>query len=104
MSSYQPSKSGTYRLSSSMNSSILKKCGRQSLNNVPGRKVRFDLFNNIKFMLTNYDKDKVYYNNLICDIRDSTSEIAVSLAINSIIYTFIIKLFTFYIALIFLFL
>jgi len=33
-------------------------------------------------MLVNYnqnnDKDKVYYNNLICDIRDSASEIKVN--------------------------
>lgn len=80
MSYYQPPKSGTHHLCGSSSSpSILKKCGRQSLNNVPGRKVRFDLFNNIKFMLINYDKDKIYYNNFICDIRDSASEIAVSI-------------------------
>lgn len=76
---YQSSKSGTHHLCGSISSpSILKKCGKQSLNNLPGKKVRFDLFNNIKLMLINYDKDRIYYNNLICDIRDSTSEITVS--------------------------
>lgn len=83
MSSYQTTKSGTYHLANTISSpSILKKFGRPSLNNVPGRKVRFDLFNNIKLMLTNYDKnndkDKLCFNNLICDIRDSASEIEVS--------------------------
>lgn len=81
MSYYQSTKSGTHHLCSSIGSpSILKKCGRQSLN-APGRKVHFNLFNNIKCMLINYDKDKIYYNNLICDIRDSASEITVSLRI-----------------------
>lgn len=83
MSSFQTPKSGTFNLCTSTSSpSILKKCGRQSsLNNVPGRKVHFDLFNNIKLMLVNYDennvKDRQFYNNLICDIRDSASEIKV---------------------------
>lgn len=82
--SYRTPKSGTYHLhnNSVSSPSILKKCGRQSINNVPERKVRFDLFNNIKLMLLNYDKnkdsDKICYNNLICDIRDSASEIKVS--------------------------
>lgn len=82
MSSTQGSKSGIFHLyNSSSSPSILKKCKRQTLNNVPARKVHFNLFNNIKLMLINYDKnndrDKIYYNNLICDIRDSASEIKV---------------------------
>lgn len=85
MSSYRAPKSGAYHMCHSVPSSpsILKKCGRQSLNNIPGRKVRFDLFNNIKLMLVNFDKnkekdDKIYYNNLICDIRDTAAEIKVN--------------------------
>ncbi|VVC30426.1 RNA polymerase I specific transcription initiation factor RRN3 [Cinara cedri] len=80
MSTHQAPNSGTYHLCKSVSSpSILKKCGAKSINNVPGRKVHFDLFNNIKIMLLNYnrnnDEDKIYYNNLICDIRDSATEI-----------------------------
>lgn len=66
--------------------SILKVHGRQSLNNVPFRKVRFNLLDhrvvNIKQMLINYDqnndKDKTLFNNFICDIRDSAIDIIVS--------------------------
>lgn len=84
MSTYQVHpKSGTFQFCGSTSSpSILKKCGRQSLSNVPGRKVHFNLFNDIKLTLINYDQNndnaEVYYNNLICDIRDSASEITVS--------------------------
>jgi len=52
------------------------------LNNVPGRRVCFDLFNNLKLLLMNYDSsnkdDQIEYNNLICDIRDLATEINVS--------------------------
>lgn len=84
MASYHnTAKSGTYRLNNSISSpSILKKVGNQSLSNVPGRKVHFDLFKNLKILLINYDKnneaDKKNYNNLICDIRDCATEIKVS--------------------------
>lgn len=80
---HNTTKSGTYRLQNSISSpSILKKVGSQSLNNVPSRKVHFDLFKNFKTLLINYDKnsvaDKTEYNNLICDIRDCATEIKVS--------------------------
>jgi len=83
MSSFRARKSGIHTLNSSISSpSILKKCGQQSLNNVPGRKVCFDLFNNLKLLLINYDSsnkdDQIEYNNLICDIRDLATEINVS--------------------------
>jgi len=83
MSSFWAPKSGIHNLNNSISSpSILKKCGNQSLNNVPGRKVCFDLFNNLKLLLINYDNsnedDKIEYNNLICDIRDLATEINVS--------------------------
>lgn len=79
MSMYLSPNSDKNRLfgSTSCPSSILKKCKRQSLN-VPGKKVRFNLFNDIKHTLTNYDNDKIYYNNIICDIRDLASVITVS--------------------------
>lgn len=91
MSSSQITNSGTRHIQNSISSpSILKVCGRQSLNNVPFRKVRFNLFNNrvvnIKQMLINYDqnndKEKTSFNNFICDIRDSTSDIIVSIKHN----------------------
>lgn len=83
MSSFRVTKSGTFQFCGCTNSpSILKKCGRQSLSNAPGRKVHFKLFNDIKLMLIDYDQNnddaELYYNNLICDIRDSASEITVS--------------------------
>lgn len=81
MSSHQAPNSNTYHLYNSVRSpSILKKCGTKSVNNVSGRKVHFALFNDIKIMLLDYisnDEDKIYYNNLICDIRDSATEIKV---------------------------
>lgn len=82
MSSHQLPNSDAYHMYNSVSSpSILKKCGTKSVNNVSGRKVHFALFNDIKIMLLNYnsnnDLDKIYYKNLICDIRDSASEIKV---------------------------
>lgn len=80
MSSPQTPISDTYHLCNSVKP-ILKKYGKKSVNNVPGRKVHFALFNDIKMMLLNYDKNsdenKIHYNNLICDIRDSAIEIKV---------------------------
>jgi len=83
MSYFHGSKSGIHTLNNSVSSpSILKKCGKPSLNNVPGRRVCFDLFNNLKLLLINYDSskkdDQIEYNNLICDIRDLATEINVS--------------------------
>lgn len=83
MSSSQTPKSGTRHFTNTVCSpSILKVCGRQSLNNVPFRKVRFNLFDsrvdNVKLILINHDKDKTSYNNFICNIRDSANEILVS--------------------------
>lgn len=84
MSSFRTPKSHSiHNLNSSISSpSILKKYGRQPLNNVPGRKVCFDLFSNLKLLLINYNSsnedDKIEYNNLICDIRDLGTEINVS--------------------------
>ncbi|XP_050531899.1 RNA polymerase I-specific transcription initiation factor RRN3-like [Daktulosphaira vitifoliae] len=58
--------------------SILKKQNILSINNVPKRKVHFDLFNNLKSMLIHFDqtddRDKIQYNNLICDIRDTGND------------------------------
>lgn len=81
MASFQTLKGGPCSQSSISSPSILKKNGTSSSNKVPGRKVQFDLFS-IKVMLIEYDKnnenDKIYYNNFICDIRDSANEIKVS--------------------------
>jgi len=84
MASFRTPKSAKYSLNNSINSpSILKKFGKQTLNNVPGRRVYFDLFNNLKLLLVNYDSnnkdDLIEYNNLICDIRDVATEINVSI-------------------------
>lgn len=78
MASFRAPNSAKYSLN--INSpSILKKFGKQTLNNVPGRRVCFDLFNNLKLLLVNYDRnnedDLIEYNNLICDIRDMATEI-----------------------------
>jgi len=83
MSSFRAPKSTDYNLNNSISSpSILKKCGKQTINNVPGRRVCFDLFKNLKLLLINYDSnnknDLIEYNNLICDIRDLATEINVS--------------------------
>ncbi|XP_050436461.1 RNA polymerase I-specific transcription initiation factor RRN3-like [Adelges cooleyi] len=77
MSSYHSHKSGMQNGAGSP--SILKKRGVLSQNNVPKRSVHFSLFNNLKSMLVQFDqnnvKDKIQYNNLICDIRDTGVEI-----------------------------
>jgi hypothetical protein len=84
MASYHnTTKSGAYCMNNSISSpSILKKIGNQSLNNVPGRKVHFDLFKKLKILIINYNKnneaDKTNYSNLICDIRDAAVIIKVS--------------------------
>lgn len=81
MASFQALKGVPCSQSSISSPSILKKNGTPSSNKAPGRKVQFDLFS-IKVMLIEYDKNnesnKVYYNNFICDIRDSANEIKVS--------------------------
>jgi hypothetical protein len=62
--------------------SLLKNIGNQSLNNVPGRKVHFDLFKKLKLLIIYYNKNnkayKTNYNNLIWDIRVSAVVIKVS--------------------------
>jgi len=60
----------------------LKKRNTQ-LNNVPKQKVQFNLVDNLKALLISFDqnndKEKLKYNNLICDLRDAGIEIKVSI-------------------------
>lgn len=85
MSSYRTPKNGSYhsRPPSSNVSSLLKKRNNTSLNNVPKLKIQFNLVDNLKALLMSFnqnnEKEKLQYNNLICDIRDAGIEIKVSL-------------------------
>ncbi|XP_027843438.1 RNA polymerase I-specific transcription initiation factor RRN3-like isoform X1 [Aphis gossypii] len=80
MSSYRTTKSGTHNLRppSTSTPTILKKRNTQ-LNNVPKQKVKINLVDNLKALLISFDqnndKEKLKYNNLICDIRDAGIEI-----------------------------
>ncbi|VVC30424.1 Hypothetical protein CINCED_3A002920 [Cinara cedri] len=80
MSSYRTPKSGTYNLRppSTSTPSIIKK-RNNTLSNVPKQKVQFSLVDNLKSLLISFnqnnDKEKLKYNNLICDIRDAGIEI-----------------------------
>lgn len=84
MSSYRTPKSGSHHLRSPSTSTptILKKRNNTPLNNVPKPQINFNLVNNLKALLVNFnqnnDKEKHQYNNLICDIRDAGIEIKVS--------------------------
>lgn len=83
MSSYRTPKSGSHyiRPPSTNTPSILKNRNNSTLNNVPKQKVHFNLVDNLKALLINFnqnnDKEKLQYNNLICDIRDAGIEIKV---------------------------
>lgn len=83
MSSYRTSKMSSHnsRPPSTSTPTILKKRNVQ-LNNVPKQKVQFNLVDNLKALLISFDqnndKEKLKYNNLICDIRDAGIEIKVS--------------------------
>jgi len=85
MSSYRTTKSGTHNLRppSTSTPTILKKRNTQ-LNNVPKQKVQINLVDNLKALLISFDqnndKEKLKYNNLICDIRDAGIEIKVSIS------------------------
>ncbi|XP_022170492.1 RNA polymerase I-specific transcription initiation factor RRN3-like isoform X1 [Myzus persicae] len=80
MSSYRTSKTSSHnsRPPSTSTPTILKKRNTQ-LNNVPKQKVQFNLIDNLKALLISFDqnndKEKLKYNNLICDIRDAGIEI-----------------------------
>lgn len=84
MSSYRSTKSGTYHLKAPSTStpSILKK-RNSSISNVPKQKIQFNLVENLKSLLVDFnhnnEKEKHKYNNLICDIRDAGIEIKVSI-------------------------
>jgi len=84
MSSYRTTKSGTHNLRppSTSTPTILKKRNTQ-LNNVPKQRVQINLVDNLKALLISFDqnndKEKLKYNNLICDIRDAGIEIKVSI-------------------------
>lgn len=84
MSSYRTPKSGThnFRSPSTSTPTILKK-RNTPLNNVPKHKVQINLVDNLKALLISFDqnndKEKLKYNNLICDIRDAGIEIKVSI-------------------------
>lgn len=85
MSSYRTTKTSSHnsRPPSTSTPSILKKRNTQ-LNNVPKQKVQFNLVDNLKALLISFDqnndKEKLKYNNLICDIRDAGIEIKVSIS------------------------
>lgn len=85
MSSYRTPKSGSHfsRPPNSSVPSILKKQNNPPPNNVPKRKVQINVLENLKALLINFnqnnEKEKLQYNNLICDIRDAGIEIKVSL-------------------------
>jgi len=87
MSSYRTPKSGSYHLRppSTSSPSILKKRNNAPLQNVPKHKVHINLVDNLKTLLINFnqnnEKEKLQYNNLICNIRDAGIEIKVSLYI-----------------------
>lgn len=78
-------KSGTFNLRppSTNTPSILKRRNNNLPNNVPKQKVKFKLVDNLKSLLISFnqnnEKEKLQYNNLICDIRDTGIEIKVSL-------------------------
>lgn len=84
MSSYRTPKSGSHHLRppSTSTPSILKKRNIAPLNNVPKQKHQFNLVDNLKALLINFnqnnDKEKLQYNNLLCDIRDAGIEIKVN--------------------------
>lgn len=81
MASYRTPKSGSHHLRppSTTTPSILKKRNSTALNNVPKNKVNFNLVDNLKALLMNFNQnnEKLQYNNLICDIRDAGIEIKV---------------------------
>lgn len=83
MASYRSPKSGSHlmRPPSTSTPSILKKHNNASLNNVPKQKKHLNLFENLKSLLISFnqnnEKEKLQYNNLICDIRDAGMEIKV---------------------------
>lgn len=94
MSSYRTPKSGTFNLRppSTSTPSILKK--RNNIpNNVPKQKIQFNLVDNLKSLLISFnqnnEKEKLKYNNLICDIRDTGIEIKV--AMKFLIFVFFYK-------------
>lgn len=84
MSSYRAPKSGSHHLRppSTSTPTLLKKRNSTTLNNVPKQKIHFNLVDNLKALLISFnqnnDKEKLQYNNLICDIRDAGIEIKVS--------------------------
>jgi len=94
MSSYRTPKSGSHyiRPPSTSTPSLLKKRSNSALNNVPKQQVQLNLIDNLKALLINFnqnnDKEKLKYNNLICDIRDAGIEIKVS---NFILFSNIMK-------------
>lgn len=84
MSSYRTPKSGSHHMRppSTSTPTILKK-HNTPLHNVPKKKVQINLIDNLKSLLISFnqndEKEKLQYNNLICDIRDAGIEIKVSL-------------------------
>jgi hypothetical protein len=84
MSSYRTPKSGSHhmRAPSTSTPTLLKKHNNAALSNIPNVKINFNLVTNLKSLLINFnknnEKEKLEYNNLICDIRDAGIEIKVS--------------------------
>ncbi|XP_025414320.1 uncharacterized protein LOC112686318 [Sipha flava] len=85
MSSYRTPKSGSHhmRAPSTSTPTLLKKHNNAALSNIPNVKINFNLVTNLKSLLINFnknnEKEKLEYNNLICDIRDAGIEIKMNL-------------------------